>query len=47
MNLASAEKEKIVEICERNYIEFCVLFGWFVRSKVHYKAVLKSEGNVG
>ncbi len=33
MNLASAEKEKIVEICERNYIEFCALFGSFARGE--------------
>ena len=33
MNLASAEKEKIVEICERNDIEFCALFGSFARSE--------------
>ena len=31
MNLALAEKEKIVEICERNDIEFCALFGSFAR----------------
>ncbi|MGI8469096.1 MAG: nucleotidyltransferase family protein [Pyrinomonadaceae bacterium] len=33
MNLALAEKEKIVEICERNDIEFCALFGSFARSE--------------
>ena len=33
MNLASAEKEKIVEICERNDIEFCAVFGSFARGK--------------
>ncbi len=33
MNLASAEKEKIVEICERNDIEFCALFGSFARGE--------------
>jgi uncharacterized protein len=33
MNLASAEKEKIVEICERNDIEFCAVFGSFVRGE--------------
>lgn len=31
MNLALAEKEKIVEICERNDISYCVLFGSFAR----------------
>ena len=33
MNLASAEKEKIVKICERNDIEFCALFGSFARGE--------------
>ena len=33
MNLATAEKEKIVEICERNDIEFCALFGSFARGE--------------
>ncbi len=33
MNLATAEKEKIVEICERNGIEFCALFGSFARGE--------------
>ncbi len=33
MNLASAEKEKIVEICERNDIEFCALFGSYARDE--------------
>ena len=33
MNLASAEKEKIVEICQRNDIEFCALFGSFARGE--------------
>ncbi len=33
MNLASAEKEKIVEICERNDIEYCALFGSFARGE--------------
>ncbi len=35
MNLASAEKEKIVEICERNGIEFCALFGSFARGEAN------------
>ncbi len=35
MNLASAEKEKIVEICERNDIEFCALFGSFARGEAN------------
>jgi uncharacterized protein len=29
MNSASAEKEKIVKICERSDIQFCTLFGSF------------------
>lgn len=33
MNLASAEKEKIVEICQRNDIDFCALFGSFARGE--------------
>lgn len=33
MNLALSEKEKIVEICERNDIEFCALFGSFARGE--------------
>ena len=33
MNLALAEKEKIIEICERNDIEFCALFGSFARGE--------------
>lgn len=35
MNLASAEKEKIVEICERNDIEFCAVFGSFARGEAN------------
>jgi uncharacterized protein len=31
MNLALPEKEKIIEICERNDIEFCAVFGSFAR----------------
>ena len=33
MNLAATEKEKIIEICERNDIEFCALFGSFARGE--------------
>jgi uncharacterized protein len=33
MNLAPAEKEKIIEICERNDIEFCAVFGSFARGE--------------
>jgi uncharacterized protein len=35
MNLAAIEKEKIVEICERNDIEFCALFGSFARGEAN------------
>ena len=35
MNLASAEKEKIVKICERNDIEFYALFGSFARGEAN------------
>lgn len=35
MNLALAEKEKIVEICERSDIEFCALFGSFARGEAN------------
>ncbi len=33
MNLAPTEKEKIVEICRRNDISFCALFGSFARGE--------------
>ncbi len=33
MNLASAEKEKIVEICRHNDISYCALFGSFARGE--------------
>jgi hypothetical protein len=33
MNLALAEKEKIIEICKRNDIEYCALFGSFARGE--------------
>ena len=33
MNLDLAEKEKIIEICERNDIEFCAVFGSFARGE--------------
>lgn len=35
MNLAPTEKEKIVEICKRNDIEFCALFGSFARGEAN------------
>lgn len=33
MNLAPKEKEKIIEICRRNDISFCALFGSFARGE--------------
>lgn len=33
MNLAPAEKEKIIEICKRNDISYCALFGSFARGE--------------
>lgn len=33
MNLATADKEKIIEICKRNDIEYCALFGSFARGE--------------
>ncbi|MGI8670933.1 MAG: type VII toxin-antitoxin system MntA family adenylyltransferase antitoxin [Aridibacter sp.] len=38
MNLASTEKEKIVEICRRNDISFCALFGSFARGEATKKS---------
>jgi uncharacterized protein len=35
MNLASAEKEKIIEICKRNDISYCALFGSFARGEAN------------
>ncbi len=33
MNLAPTEKEKIIEICKRNDISYCALFGSFARGE--------------
>jgi uncharacterized protein len=33
MKLASTEKEKIIEICKRNDISYCALFGSFARGE--------------
>lgn len=33
MDLALSEKEKIVEICKRNDISYCALFGSFARGE--------------
>lgn len=35
MRLASNEKEKIIEICRRNDISFCALFGSFARGEAN------------
>ena len=33
MNLANSEKEKIIEICKRNDISYCAVFGSFARGE--------------
>ncbi len=33
MNLASSEKAKIIEICKRNDISYCALFGSYARGE--------------
>lgn len=33
MNLAVSEKEKIIEICKRNDISYCAVFGSFARAE--------------
>jgi len=38
MNLALSEKEKIIEICQRNDIEFCALFGSLARGEANNKS---------
>ena len=35
MNLAVSEQEKIIEICRRNDISFCALFGSFARGEAN------------
>ena len=35
MNLALSEQEKIIEICRRNDISFCALFGSFARGEAN------------
>ncbi len=35
MNLALAEKEKIVEICKRNDISYCAVLGSFARGEAN------------
>ncbi|HSK70431.1 MAG TPA: nucleotidyltransferase family protein [Pyrinomonadaceae bacterium] len=38
MNLALAEKEKIIEFCKRNDIEFCAVFGSYARGEATRKS---------
>ena len=38
MNLANSEKEKIIEICKRNDISYCALFGSFARGEATEKS---------
>ena len=38
MNLTQADKEKIIEICKRNDISFCALFGSFARGEANAKS---------
>ena len=33
MNLAKSEKEKIIEICKRNNISYCAVFGSYARGE--------------
>ncbi len=38
MKLALSEKEKIIEICKRNDISYCALFGSFARGEATEKS---------
>ena len=38
MNLTLSEKEKIIEICKRNDISYCALFGSFAREEATEKS---------
>jgi predicted nucleotidyltransferase len=38
MNLELLEQEKIIEICRRNDISFCALFGSFARGEANAKS---------
>ena len=38
MNLALAEKEKIIEICKRNDISYCAVFGSYAREEATEKS---------
>ena len=38
MNLGLKEKEKIIEICKRNDISYCALFGSFARGEATEKS---------
>jgi hypothetical protein len=37
-NLTESDKEKIIEICKRNDISFCALFGSFARGEANEKS---------
>ncbi len=38
MDLALSEKEKIIEICKRNDISYCAVFGSFARAEANEKS---------
>ena len=38
MNLALAEREKIIEICKRNDISYCAVFGSYAREEATEKS---------
>ncbi len=38
MKLATSEQEKIIEICHRNDISFCALFGSFARGEANLES---------
>lgn len=38
MNLSSDDKEKIIEVCKRNDISFCGVFGSFARGQGNAKS---------
>ena len=38
MNLALSEKEKIIEICKRNDISYCAVFGSYARGEATEKS---------
>lgn len=38
MNLALTEQKKIAEICQKNDVEFCALFGSFARGEANQES---------